>query len=79
MIGTCNSHICALDQRGVHLPAREVEVVAGSIQVDRNQEISAEPLLLMVRLPLDQLHSFFWPLGRVRRFGKTIPQVFFAE
>ncbi len=64
-----------LDQRRDHMRRRRVEVVAGAVQVDRQQIDAVEAVLLAVRLQLHQQRLLGDTVGRVGFLGIAVPQV----
>src|SRR5687768_5377619 len=57
----------------------QVEIVAGSIKVDRQQINSVHAVLLAVRLALNEQCLLGNSIRRVRLFRIAIPERFFAE
>ncbi len=56
-----------------------IEVVAGTIEIHRQQEDGIEAVLLAIRLRLHQQHLLGQAIGRVGLFGVAVPQVLFPE
>ena len=67
------------DQGRDHVRALGVEIIARTVQVDRQQEDGIEAVLLAVGLRLHQQHLLRQPVRRVGLFRVTVPQVFFFE
>ena len=57
----------------------EVEVVARSVEVGRQQEDRVEAVLLAVRLRADEHRLLRDAVGRVRLLGVAVPEVVLAE
>jgi len=56
-----------------------VEVVAGTVQIHRQEENRVETILLAVCLRLHQHHFLCQTVGRVGLFGIANPQIVFLE
>ena len=67
------------DQRRNDVGGRGVEIVAGAVEIDRQQVNDVRPVLLPIRLPLDQQHLLGQAIRRVRLLGITIPQRLLPE
>ncbi len=57
----------------------QVDVVAGAVQVHRQKIDRIEPVLLAVRLRLDQQHLLGKAVGRVGLFRVSVPKVVFRK
>ena len=68
-----------LDQGGDHVGGSWVKVVAGPVKVDGQEADGVEPVLLPVRLPLDEQHLLGQAVRRIGLLGVAAPQIFFAE
>jgi hypothetical protein len=67
------------DHRRDHVARVVVEVVARAVQVRRDHEGRVEPVLLAVRLRLDQEHLLREAVGGVRLLRVAAPQVLLSE
>ena len=56
-----------------------IEIIAGTVEIDRQEINRVEPVLLPVRLRLDQQHLLGQPVGRVGLLGVPAPEVVLAE
>src|SRR5207247_11231945 len=68
-----------LDERGDDVGRGRIEVVAGSVEVDGQEEDGVEPVLLAVGLALYEERLLGDAVRRIGLLGIAVPQVLFLE
>ena len=69
----------AADERGHHVRALGVEVIARPVEIHHEQVDRVEPILGTIRLPLDQHHLLGQAVGTVGGLRIAVPQLVLAE
>ena len=64
---------------GMTCERRGIEVVAGPVEVHRDEVDDVEAVLLAVGLALDEQHLLGEAVRRVRLLGVAVPEVVLAE